>query len=44
MFENLDQNGYALNRGVTVILEIEVPYFVNTLVKNGLFFSVLHSN
>lgn len=44
MFENLDQNGYALNRGVTVILEKEVPYFVNTLVKNGIIISSLHSN
>ncbi|WP_342542969.1 DUF1259 domain-containing protein [Paenisporosarcina sp. FSL H8-0542] len=44
MFENLDQNGYALNRGVTVILEKEVPYFVHTLVKNGIIISALHSN
>lgn len=44
MFENLDQNGYALNRGVTVILQKEVPYFVNTLVKNGIIISALHNN
>ncbi|EPD53730.1 hypothetical protein HMPREF1210_00553 [Paenisporosarcina sp. HGH0030] len=44
MFEDLDQYGYALNRGVTVILEKEVPYFVNTLVKNGIIISALHNN
>ncbi|WP_134703329.1 DUF1259 domain-containing protein [Ammoniphilus sp. YIM 78166] len=44
MFESLDSKGNALNMGETVILEEEVPYFVNLLVRNGILISALHNH
>ncbi|WP_173916780.1 DUF1259 domain-containing protein [Halobacillus sp. Marseille-Q1614] len=44
MFESLDQKGYALNLGETVLLEEEVPYFANILIKNGIIISALHNH
>ncbi|RXT02826.1 DUF1259 domain-containing protein [Ammoniphilus sp. CFH 90114] len=44
MFESLDHEGNALNMGETVILEEEVPYFINILVRNGIIISALHNH
>lgn len=44
MFESLDQAGNALNRGEIVILEEEVPYFIHSLVQNGIMISALHNH
>ncbi|GGC96032.1 hypothetical protein GCM10007216_28520 [Thalassobacillus devorans] len=44
MFESLDQNGWALNMGETVILEEEVYPFISILQKNGILVSALHNH
>ncbi|MGI8316256.1 DUF1259 domain-containing protein [Halobacillus mangrovi] len=44
MFESLDQYGNALNLGETVLLEAEVPYFINILTRNGIIISALHNH
>ncbi|WP_261130749.1 DUF1259 domain-containing protein [Bacillus sp. Marseille-Q3570] len=44
MFESLDHVGNALNLGETVLLEEEIPAFVNILVRNGIIISALHNH
>ncbi|AMX01037.1 DUF1259 domain-containing protein [Rummeliibacillus stabekisii] len=43
-FESLDQNGNALNLGEVVVLEEELPAFVNLLVRNNLTISAIHNH
>lgn len=43
-FEALDQNDNALNLGEVVVLEEELPAFVNLLVRNNLTISAIHNH
>ncbi|WP_419954884.1 DUF1259 domain-containing protein [Neobacillus niacini] len=43
-FESLDYEGNALNLGETVVLEEEIPGFINILVRNGIFISAIHNH
>lgn len=43
-FESLDQNDNALNLGEVVVLEEELPAFVNLLVRNNLTISAIHNH
>lgn len=43
-FESLDNEGNALNLGEIVLLEEEVPFFMQTLVQNGMIISALHNH
>lgn len=43
-FESLDAYGNALNLGETVILQDEVPPFMEALVNQGIIVSALHNH
>ncbi|WP_138420386.1 DUF1259 domain-containing protein [Aquibacillus sediminis] len=44
MFESLDEVGFALNLGESVMLEEEVPLFTNMLARNGVQISAIHNH
>ncbi|MCA1041156.1 DUF1259 domain-containing protein [Bacillus infantis] len=43
-FESLDYEGNALNLGEIVLLEEEIPAFIDSLTRNGLIISALHNH
>jgi Domain of Unknown Function (DUF1259) len=43
-FESLDNEGYALNMGETVLLEEEIPAFTASLIRNGVIISAIHNH
>lgn len=43
-FESLDNDGNALNLGEVVVLEEEIPAFVNMLVRKNLIISAIHNH
>ncbi|MFJ8064849.1 DUF1259 domain-containing protein [Psychrobacillus sp. NPDC096426] len=43
-FESMDHSGNALNLGEVVLLEEELPAFVQVLVKNNLIVSAIHNH
>lgn len=43
-FESMDYQGNALNLGEVVLLEEEIPPFVNILVRNNLIVSAIHNH
>ena len=43
-FESIDHQGFALNLGEVVVLENELPPFVNELVKNNIIISAIHNH
>ena len=43
-FESLDAQGNALNLAEVVVLQEELPLFVDTLAKNGLIVSAIHNH
>lgn len=43
-FESLDQNGAALNLVEIVVLQEEIPAFVQSLTQQGLIVSALHNH